>query len=156
MTKDQHATQPIWTLSGPEGTWTVEADPDRYGSYIIEQARYEQEEWATESEDEDEIDHRLAIADLHEQANARLIAQVPKMAKVLTKFLDTIIATGGLVRFPDGTLGCAGDEDWLDLADAALLAQEVLNNAGIEVEIRSLKKTIRSFQHKTPAARTIL
>jgi hypothetical protein len=135
MTKAQHVTQSIWTPSGPDGTWTVEADPGRYGGYIIEQARYEQEEWASEPEDEDAIDHRLAIADLHEQANARLVEQVPKMAKALKKLLDTIIATGGLVRFHDGTLSCAGYEDWLDLADAALLAQEVLNNAGIEVEI---------------------
>ena len=135
MDKDQQSTEAIWTPSGPDGTWTVEADPDRYGSYIIEQARYEQEEWATEPEDENEIDRRLAVADSHEQGNARLIGQVPRMAKVLKQFVDTIIATGGLVRFANGTFGCAGDEDWLDLADAALLAQEVLNNAGIEVEI---------------------
>jgi len=135
MTKDQQVTETIWTPSGPDGTWTVEADPDLYGSYIIEQARYEQEEWATEPEDENEIDRRLAVADTHEQANARLIGQVPRMAKALNKFLGTIIATGGLVRFADGTFGCAGDEDWLDLADAAMLAQEVLNAAGIEVEI---------------------
>ena len=113
----------------------MEADPDRYGSYIIEQARYEQEEWATEPEDENEIDRRLAVADAHEQANARLIGQVPRMARVLQKFVATIIATGGLVRFANGTFGCAGDEDWLDLADAAMLAQEALNTAGIEVEI---------------------
>jgi len=135
MTKDQQVTETIWTPSGPDGTWTVEADPDRYGSYIIEQARYEQAEWATESEDENEIDRRLAVADAHEQANARLIGQVPRMAKALKQFLGTIIATGGLVRFTNGAFGCTGDEDWLDLADASLLAQEVLNNAGIEIEI---------------------
>ena len=132
---NQQMPETIWTPSGPDGTLTVEADPDRYGSYIIEQARYEQEEWATEPKDEDEIDRRLAVADAHDQANARLIGQVPRMAKVLNKFVDTIIATGGLVRFTDGTFGCAGDEDWLDLADAAMLAQEVLNSAGVEVEI---------------------
>jgi hypothetical protein len=115
--------------------WTVEADPYRYGSYIIEQARYEQEEWATEPEDDNEINRRLAVAEAHDQANARLIGQLPRMAKLLNKFVDTIIATGGLVRFGDGTFGCAGDEDWLDLADAATLAQEVLNAAGIEIEI---------------------
>jgi hypothetical protein len=135
MTKHLQMPETIWTPGGPDGTWTVEADPDRYGSYIIEQARYEQEEWATELEDENEIDRRLTVADAHDQANARLIGQVPRMTKVLNKFVDTIIATGGLVRFADGTFGCAGDEDWLDLADAATLAQEVLNSAGIEVEI---------------------
>jgi hypothetical protein len=135
MTKHPQMPETIWTPSGPGGTWTVEADPDRYGSYVIEQARYEQEEWATEPKNEDEIDRRLAVADVHDQANARLIGQVPRMAKVLNKFVDTIIATGGLVRFANGTFGCAGDEDWLDLADAAMLAQEVLNGAGVEIEI---------------------
>ena len=135
MAKDQQATEAIWTPSGPDGAWTVEADPDRYGSYVIEEARYEQEEWATAPEDESELDRRLAVADAHDQANARVIGQVPRMARVLKQFVGTIIATGGLVRFANGTCGCAGDEDWLDLADAALLAQEVLNGAGIEVRI---------------------
>jgi len=132
---NQQTPETIWTPSGPDGTWTVEADPDRYGSYVIEQALREQEEWATEPEDANEIDRRLAVAEAHDQANARLIGQVPEMAKVLNKFLDTIVATGGLVRFANGTFGCAGDEDWLDLADAATLAQEVLNRAGVEIEI---------------------
>ena len=132
---NQQMPETIWTPSGPDGTWTVEADPDGYGSYVIEQARQEQEEWATEPEDEKELDRRLAVADAHDQANARLIGQVPRMAKALEKFIGTAIATGGLVRFANGTFGCAGDEDWLDLADAALLAQEVLNSAGVEIEI---------------------
>ena len=135
MNKNQQMTETIWTPSEPDGTWTVERDEDRYGSYVIEQARYEQEEWATEPEDELEIDRRLAVADAHDQANACLIGQVPRMAKVLNKFVDTIVATGGLVRFANGTFGCAGDEDWLDLADAVMLAQEVLNRAGVEIEI---------------------
>ncbi len=125
----------IWTPSGPDGAWTVVADPDCYGAYVIDQARYEQEEWATEPEDGNEIDRRLAVAETHDQANARLIGQVPKMARVLETFVGTIVATGGLVRFTNGTFGCAGDEEWLDLADAATLAQEVLNRAGVEVEI---------------------
>jgi hypothetical protein len=129
MTKRPQMPETIWTPSGPDGTWTGEADPDRYGSYVIEQAQYEQEEWATEPEDENEIDRRLAVAEAHDQANTRLIGQLPGMAKVLNKFVDTIIATGGLVRFADGTFGCTGDEDWLDLADAAILAQDVLNRA---------------------------
>jgi hypothetical protein len=132
---NQQMPETIWTPSGPDGTWTVEADPDRYGSYVIEQARYEQEEWATGPEEEDEIDRRLAVADAHEQANARLIEQLPRMVNVLRQFVGTIVATGGLVRFASGTFGCAGDEDWLDLADAAILAQEVLNSAGIKGEI---------------------
>jgi len=135
MPKDEQVKETIWTPTGPDGAWTVEADPDRYGNYVVEEARYEQEEWATAPEEENELDRRLAVADAHEQANARLIGQVPRMAKVLNKFVGTTIATGGLVRFADGTCGCAGDEDWLDLADAAMLAQEVLNNAGIEGEI---------------------
>ena len=135
MAECQQETTTIWTPSGPDGTWTVEADPDRYGSYLIEEARYEQEEWATEPDDEDEIDRRLAVADAHEQENARLIRQAPRMARALKGFVDTVIATGGLIRFANGTYGCAGDEDWLDLAAAALLAQEVLRSTGIEIEI---------------------
>jgi len=135
MANNQQTTETIWTPSGPDGRWTVEADPDRYGSYVIEQARYEQEEWATAPEDEDEIDRRLAVADTQEHANARLIEQVPRMADVLKQFLDTILATGGLVLFSNGTFGCAGGEDWLDLADAAIVAVEVLARAGIEVKI---------------------
>ncbi len=135
MTKARPVTETIWTPCGPDGAWTVEADPDRYGSYVIEEARYEQAEWATEPDDENELDRRLAVADAHEQANVRLIRQVPRMAKAVQQFVGTIIATGGLVRFANGTFGCAGDEDWLDLADAALLAQKVLNSAGIEAEI---------------------
>ena len=132
---NQQMTETIWTPSAPDGTWTVEADPDRYGAYVIDQARHEQEEGATEPEDENEIDRRLALVDAHDQANARLIGQVPRMARVLNEFVDTITATGGLVRFADGTFGCAGDEDWLDLADVALLAQSVLNSAGVKIEI---------------------
>jgi len=132
---NQQMKETIWTPSGPDGTWTVEADPDRYGAYVVEQARREQEEWATEPEDENEIDRRLAVADARDQANARLIGQVTRMAKALNEFVDTIIATDGLIRFSDGTFGCAGDEEWLDLADAAILAQEVLNRAGVEIEI---------------------
>jgi hypothetical protein len=135
MANDQQVTETIWTPAGPDGAWTVEADPDRYGSYVIEEVRYEQAEWATAPDEENEISRRLAVADAHEEANTRLIGQVPRMVKVLKQFLGTIIATGGLVRFANGTCGCAGDEDWLDLADAAMLAQGVLNSAGIEGEI---------------------
>lgn len=135
MAKDRQMTETIWTPGGPDGAWTVEVDPDRYGSYVIEEARYEQAEWATAPDEESEISRRLAVADAHEKANARLIGQAPRMARALKQFIGTIIATGGLVRFADGTYGCAGDEDWLDLADAALLAQEVLNSAGIEGKI---------------------
>jgi len=127
-------TETIWTPGGPDATWTVGADPDRYGPYVIEQVRREQEEWATEPQDENEIDRRLAVTDAHDQANVRLIGQAPRMAKVLNKLVDTIIATGGLIRFAVG-FGCAGDEDWLDLADTAILALEVLNRSGVKIEI---------------------
>lgn len=81
------------------------------------------------------LDLGLAVADAHEQPSARLTEEAPRMAKVLREFVDTIVATGGLVRFADRTLGCAGDEEWIDLAQAAMLAQQVLNNVGIEVKI---------------------
>jgi hypothetical protein len=58
-----------------------------------------------------------------------------KEQAVVKKLLDTIVATGGLIRYPDGSHGCAADEEWLDLADTALLAQDVLQISGIIVEI---------------------
>ena len=51
--------------------------------------------------------------------------------EVLKKLLSTIEAPGGLISFPDGTCGCAGDEDWIDLADVALAAKKVLDDAGV-------------------------
>ena len=58
-----------------------------------------------------------------------------KEQAVLKKLLDTIVATGGLIRYPDGSYGCAADEEWLDLADTALLGQDVLQISGTVVEI---------------------
>jgi hypothetical protein len=58
-----------------------------------------------------------------------------KEQAVLKKLLDTIVASGGLIRYHDGSYGCAADEEWLDLADTALLAQNVLQISGIVVEI---------------------
>ncbi len=51
------------------------------------------------------------------------------------KFLDTIVATGGLIQYEDGTYGCEADEDWLDLVDCALLAQDVLRESGIMITV---------------------
>jgi hypothetical protein len=46
-----------------------------------------------------------------------------------------IEATGGLIANPDGTHGCAGDPEWIDLADAALKAQRALASVGIEKKL---------------------
>ena len=56
--------------------------------------------------------------------------------RALKQFVQTVDATGGLIRYADGTLGCCADEDWLDLADATLEAQTVLTNAGWSVTLR--------------------
>ena len=58
-------------------------------------------------------------------------------ASSLDHYLEGFGVFGAIssVGIDNGTFGCAGDEDWLDLADAALLAQESLNTAGVEVEI---------------------
>jgi len=60
---------------------------------------------------------------------------VTKEHEVLVKFLDTIVATGGLIQYEDGTYGCGADTDWLDLADCAMLAQEVLRESGIVITV---------------------
>lgn len=56
--------------------------------------------------------------------------------KALKQFVDTIDATGGLVKFDDGTFGCAADPEWIDLADAALTAKKALAAGGITVALR--------------------
>ena|SRR5713226_9574692 len=54
----------------------------------------------------------------------------------LKALISTVQATGGLVHFPDGSYGCAADEDWLDLADAILVAKQTLENeTGVAVEL---------------------
>src|SRR5713226_7048052 len=54
----------------------------------------------------------------------------------LKALISTVQATGGLVHFPDGSYGCAADEDWLDLADAILVAKQTLeNDTGVVVEL---------------------
>jgi|ERR1017187_900773 hypothetical protein len=57
-------------------------------------------------------------------------------ADVLKALISTVQATGGLVHFPDGSYGCAADEEWLDLADAILAAKQTLENeTGVVVEL---------------------
>lgn len=45
---------------------------------------------------------------------------------VLKQFINTIEATGGLVKFPNGDLAPCADHDWIDLADAYVAACEAL------------------------------
>jgi len=57
-------------------------------------------------------------------------------ADVLKALISTVQATGGLVHFPDGTYGCAGDEEWLDLADVTIAAKQTLENeTGVVIEL---------------------
>ena|ERR1700674_902162 len=54
----------------------------------------------------------------------------------LKALISTVQATGGLVHFPDGSYGCAADEEWLDLADAILVAKQTLENeTGVVTEL---------------------
>src|SRR6266853_912463 len=54
----------------------------------------------------------------------------------LKALILTVQATGGLVHFPDGSFGCAADEEWLDLADAIRAAKQTLENeTGVVVEL---------------------
>src|SRR6266849_3294832 len=54
----------------------------------------------------------------------------------LKALISTVQATGGLVHFSDGSYGCAADEEWLDLADAILVAKKTLENeTGVAVEL---------------------
>lgn len=42
--------------------------------------------------------------------------------EALLDLCNTIEATGGVIAYHDGTHGCAGDRDWIDLADSYLRA----------------------------------
>ena len=54
----------------------------------------------------------------------------------LKALISTVQATGGLVHFPDGSFGCAADQEWLDLADAILAAKQALEKeTGVVVEL---------------------
>lgn len=66
-----------------------------------------------------------------------LLRSIPKTSTdALKALISTVQATGGLVHFPDGSYGCAADEEWLDLADAILAAKQTLENeTGVVVEL---------------------
>jgi hypothetical protein len=55
-----------------------------------------------------------------------------KAQAALRRIVDTINSTGGIVKHADETHGCLADPDWIDLADAYLLACEALNIAPLE------------------------
>src|SRR5713226_4599789 len=58
------------------------------------------------------------------------------LTDALKALISTVQATGGLVHFSDGSYACAADDEWLDLADAILVAKQTLENeAGIVVEL---------------------
>jgi hypothetical protein len=57
---------------------------------------------------------------------------IDKAQAALKRMVDTINSTGGIVKHPDETYGCLADPDWIDLADAYLLACEALNVAPLE------------------------
>lgn len=65
--------------------WTVEADPDNEGKYIILQARREQMTWAFEGWDQsdEEGERRQKIAEAHHQGNRRLIEAIPAMLRAV-------------------------------------------------------------------------
>ena len=44
------------------------------------------------------------------------------MKTAIESLIETIEATGGLIRLLDGRLHCVGDEEWDDLADAYVMA----------------------------------
>jgi hypothetical protein len=44
----------------------------------------------------------------------------------LKSLLDTVLATGGLIQYPNGTFAPAGDPDWIDLGDAIQEARKLI------------------------------
>ena len=78
--------------------WTVEADPDSYGTYRLREATIEQRDWVDEpiaplTDDgpqdqweaaEQEQERRLSIADDHDRGNTRLMQEAPELYRLLT------------------------------------------------------------------------
>ncbi|MFA5183579.1 MAG: hypothetical protein WC405_19905 [Syntrophales bacterium] len=82
------------------GPWTVKATDD-YGTYYIQEAAYEQQEWVDEgygdmetAEQQAEGDRRNEIAMAHDRGNQRLIRAVPGLLaaykQVEGAFLDAL------------------------------------------------------------------
>ena len=46
------------------------------------------------------------------------------LAEAACRLINTVEATGGIVLNEDGTYSCVGDPEWIDLADAYVLACE--------------------------------
>ena len=51
------------------------------------------------------------------------------------KLVITVAATGGLVKYSNGTIAPAGEPDWIDLGDAVLAAQGLLAGQGVKVKL---------------------
>jgi len=51
------------------------------------------------------------------------------------KLVRTVSATGGLVKYSNGTIAPAGDPDWIDLGDVVLTAQGLLAGHGVKIKI---------------------
>jgi hypothetical protein len=67
-----------------------------------------------------DADGTVAIVELEKQTNLKAI-------QLLRDLVRTVQATGGLVRsYSNGELYCEADHDWLDLADVAHSASQLL------------------------------
>lgn len=55
--------------------------------------------------------------------------KTPDAEKALTALCDTIEATGGVKLNEDGTYSPEGEPDWIDLADAYLIACAALDRS---------------------------
>jgi hypothetical protein len=54
---------------------------------------------------------------------------------VLKRLIETVAATGGLVKYPDGRIAPAASPQWFDLGDAVLLGNLVLAGHGVRVRL---------------------
>ena len=63
-----------------------------------------------------------------------------KKEKLLRQLLDTIIATGGLIQYEDGTYAPQGEPDWIDMGQVAFEAAEEL---GVSMPIETRDEIAR-------------
>lgn len=66
-----------------------------------------------------------------------------KTVRALRAVVQTVEATGGVIQLNGRIYGCVADQDWLDLADAAVAAKQALaEEHGIQEPLTVIEETL--------------
>jgi hypothetical protein len=63
------------------------------------------------------------------------------------KLVEIVSATGGLLKYQDGTIAPAGDPDWIDLGDAVQGFQSLLAGQGVKMKVKTKNAKIEVLRH---------